>query len=297
MRRETDHTPVLKEEVVSALLAGSPTVVVDGTAGSGGHTNALADGMGEGCVLLAIDADPDAVGRLRERFKTRPIVRVRHGSYANLISILQDEGLRSADAILLDLGFSSAQIAASNRGFSFALDGPLDMRFDPTSGLPTAAEVLNSFSEKQLAELFWKYAEEPRSRRIARAIVVARKRTAILRTSQLADLVADTVGRKSKPRLHPATRIFQALRVFVNRELENLATFMNSIPACLGKDGRVCIISYHSLEDRIVKTGFRRMAENGSVEILTAKPIRPTAREIALNPRARSARMRVAVRL
>jgi 16S rRNA (cytosine1402-N4)-methyltransferase len=295
LHQSADHTPALKEEVLGALLVNSPSIVVDSTAGSGGHTDALAERMDAGRVLLAVDIDPQSVARLNDRFKNHRVVRVIHGNYANLHDILRREGLRRSDAVLLDLGFSSVQLASPGRGFSFLHDERLDMRFDQTEDRLAAAQVLRSHSEKQLAEVFWKYGEEPRARKIARALAAVRKRAPILRTVQLADLIAKTTGGRGKQRLHPATRVFQALRIYVNKEFDNLTAFIDSIPVCVNKGGRVCIISYHSLEDRIVKMGFRRMAENGSAEIVTPKPIRPTAREVASNPRARGAKMRVAV--
>ena len=280
---------------------------IDGTVGGGGHARGILMGSAPDGELLGIDADPMAVASAGERlaeFGKR--VTLIQGNFADLEEIALEHGFGSVDGVLLDLGFSSLQLEAAGRGFSFQLDGPLDMRFDP-SQMTTAADLVNDLSVEELASILFRYGEEPRARRIARAIVAERP---INTTGELAALVSASVGRRR--RLHPATRTFQALRMAVNEEMECLAEALPQALRLLASGGRLTVISFHSLEDRLVKQFFRREARNclcppevpvcvcshrATLGIVTKKPIRPSAEEVAANPRSRSAKLRVAYRL
>ena len=276
------HEPVLVEAVVDALRPCLPGAIVDGTAGQGGHTQALLDAGA--ARVLAIDLDPDAVHWLATRFRSDVRVQPTHASYADLP---EPVGLQQATGVLLDLGVSSRQLEAAERGFSFRLEGPLDMRFDATAGAP-AAQLVNRLPESELADLLREYGEEWRSRAIARRIVARRP---LQSTTQLAQVVAAAFpGRR---RLHPATRTFQALRIATNAELETLDQGLAGARRALREGGRLVVIAFHSLEDRIVKHTFRAWAGEGRGEVLTRRPIRPDRMETQRNPRARSARLRV----
>jgi 16S rRNA (cytosine1402-N4)-methyltransferase len=280
---------------------------IDATVGAGGHAaKILADSAPDG-MLLGIDADPDAVLFASQALKS-------FGSRATLIAanfrelhkIAQAQGFENVDGIVMDLGLSSRQLADPERGFSFSQDGPLDMRYDPGQG-PSAADLINYLPEAELADLIWRYGEERQSRRIARAIVRARP---LATTGQLASLIAQAAGRRT--RIHPATRTFQALRIAVNEELEALVQALPQARDTLRSGGRLGVIAFHSLEDRIVKRFFRDAARDcicppevpacvcahePTLRVITGKPIRPTGEEIARNPRCRSAKLRIAQRL
>jgi 16S rRNA (cytosine1402-N4)-methyltransferase len=236
------------------------------------------------------------------RLSAFPWVRLVRADFADLGALREAAGGRTFDGALLDLGISSLQLDDPARGFSFRAEGPLDMRRDPEGGGPTAAEILRDTREKDLADLFYRFGEERFSRRIARAVVERRKRDPIRTTTGLAELVSSAIPRRAWPRdIHPATRVFQALRIAVNRELSSLGAFLDAIPRHLSPGGRVAVISFHSLEDRMVKTAFRRPAsgpggEEMMLERLTRKPVVPSEREARENPRARSAKLRVARR-
>ena len=311
------HKSVLLKESIAILNPQPGELFIDGTIGSGGHSEAILEKIGSSGKLLGIDWDESNIKKLLEIKKLRDWdnVILINGNYADLPEILEslnplvggekfkslknDEDLR-ADGLIVDLGFSSEQIEHSKRGFSFMKDEPLIMRYDTgimnyESGIRnlTAAEVINSFNEKDLADIFWKYGEERFSRQIAKKIVEERKRGRILTTFELVEIIKKAVPKfYEKGRLHPATRVFQALRIYVNRELENLETLLKNLPKIFKLKGRVVIISFHSLEDRLVKNYFRQMAKEGYAEILTKKPITPTEEEIRNNPRSRSAKMR-----
>ena len=275
--------------------------------GGGGHAHGVLVASAPDGELLGIDADPMAVALAGEQlaeFGNR--ITLVQGNFADLEEIALEHGFCPVDGVLLDLGLSSMQLEAAGRGFSFQLDGPLDMRFGP-SQMTTAADLVNTLSVEELADILFRYGEEPRSRRIARAIVAERP---INTTKELAALVERTVGRRR--RLHPATRTFQALRMVVNEELECLAEALPQALRLLVPGGRLAIISFHSLEDRLVKQFFRNEARDclcppevpictcdhrAALGIVTKKPIRPSAEEVAANPRSRSARLRIAFRL
>jgi len=283
------------EEVVEALDAGPRGgVFVDGTVGSGGHARAILERASPAGRLIGIDKDPEALARAKENlacFGDR--VLLRRGSYVDLLRILGELGLARVRGVLLDLGASYEQLTSAQRGFSLMGCGPLDMRFDPDSPL-TAHQIVNYWSERDLRELFRSKGEEPWAGRIARAIVRNRP---LQTTTQLAELVARTVpGRKS--RIHPATRVFQALRMEVNQELPNISRGVEEAVECLEPGARLCVITYHSLEDRLIKALMRGKAALGDrFRVLTRKPTRPAPQEVARNPSARSAKLRVLERL
>ena len=289
---EPIHVPVLMAEVINALAPRAGGVYADGTLGGGGHARALAEAVGpQGCVV-AVDRDPAAVAKAAELLRGLPVHAV-HANYADLPEVLDALKIEFVDGFLLDLGLSSDQLADRQRGFSFSLDGPLDLRFDPTGGEP-AARLVNRLSEQHLAELIWAFGEERYSKRIARAIVEYRQRKTIETSGELAELVRRSVPRPPRgERIDPATRTFQALRIAVNHELKWLDVALRRLPDRLRPGGRIAVISFHSLEDRRVKEAFRG---DERLEVLTRKPITAGAEELAVNPRARSAKLRVAVR-
>lgn len=284
------------EAVLRHLAPRGKSLFVDGTLGGGGHARAILEAAGSGARLLGIDRDPDRIRQAEEAL--RPFgeaVRLVQGRFSEIDRLIDPAWKRRVDGIVLDLGFSSDQMDDPSRGLSFRGDGPLDMRLDPGSG-PTAAEILADAGEEEIADILFRFGEERRSRRIARAICLERERRPIARTTDLADLVERALGGRRGARIHPATRTFQALRIAVNRELEELEEGLPRLWKCLGPGGRLVVISFHSLEDRIVKGFFRRKAAVGRGTVLTRKPERPSAGEILENPRARSAKLRAAER-
>jgi 16S rRNA (cytosine1402-N4)-methyltransferase len=288
---ETVHIPVLASEVIQWLDPQPGKVIVDGTLGGGGHSRLLAERLAGQGQIIGIDRDPQAVERTAKLLTGLPVTCV-HGSYADLPEILNELGTAPVDGVLLDLGLSSDQLADSGRGFSFAVDGPLDLRFDTTQGEP-AWRLLDRLSAEHLANIIFEFGEERYSRRIASAIVEARRSSPIHTAGELADLVRRCVPRSRDTRLHPATRTFQALRIAVNDELGMLDRALARFPDCVRPGGRIAVISFHSLEDRRVKNAFRQDAR---YVILTKKPIRPNESEIHRNARSRSAKLRVAER-
>ncbi len=296
------HVPVLANEVLAWLEPKDRGVYIDGTLGGGGHAEAILSASSPTGRLLGLDADPAAIawvsGRLRS-FGNRAVLV--HSNFRYLAAVAEKVDISKVDGILLDLGLSSFQLSA-RRGFSFQGDALLDMRFDPTQPV-SAADLVNNLPEKELADLIYRYGEERRSRRIAKAIVQNRP---LHRADELAQVVLKAVGRSPKQRIHPATRTFQALRIAVNDELGALEAVLPQAVDLLKPGGRLVVISFHSLEDRIVKWFFRREAGQDDnlamntpmrLRILTKKPIIAKAAEIALNPRSRSAKLRVSERL
>jgi 16S rRNA (cytosine1402-N4)-methyltransferase len=295
------HQPVLVDEVGAWLAPqeGANAIIVDGTVGGGGHAVALARRLGAGGRLIGLDRDP-AMLRLAEKAVeaagTPVPVTLVHAAYREMRRVLDDLEVEQVHGVLLDLGLSSDQLAWEGRGFSFAADGPLDMRFDPDEPGPTAADLVNQSREPDLVRIFFEFGEERFSRRIARRIVEERKRGPIETTSQLAALVRRSVrgrGRQTRRSIDPATRVFQALRIAVNDELGQLDAALQAIPELLAPGGRAAVISFHSLEDRRVKWAFKT---NPKLTLLTKKPVTATAHETAVNPRARSAKLRVVER-
>lgn len=305
---QVPHQPVLYQQVMNALAPEKGSLFLDGTLGAGGHAKCILQASTPHGQLLGLDRDAEAMKMARQRlraYKDRLILR--QASYRNAPDILDQVGWKRVNGILLDLGVSSMQIDQPQRGFSFMEDGPLDMRFDQDQEV-TAADILNSLEEPELVSIIWEYGEERYSRQIARAIVDARP---IQTTRDLARLVQSVVpGHGSQ--IHPATRTFQALRIATNEELEVLSTALPELLNRLAPAGRIAIISFHSLEDRIVKQYFKKESSDclcppkqpvctcghqASIKVLTKKPVRPDKHEIEHNPRARSARLRVAEKL
>lgn len=307
---ESQHVPVLLNEVLAQLQLHSDGIYVDGTFGRGGHSKALLDRLGPNARLIVVDRDPQALEEARELASDDPRVTVVRGSFGEIekIAAAQDV-LGKVDGILLDLGVSSPQLDDPERGFSFLRDGPLDMRMDPVSG-QSAQDWLESATEQDMARVIARYGEEQSARRIARAICAARQSGSINRTGQLADLIETVKPRRGKEK-HPATKTFQAIRIYINNELGELQAFLDSVLNVLAVGGRLCVISFHSLEDRMVKRFMRDQSrvdpalarlpvvpESAKPRMrLACKAIRAGAAEIALNPRSRSAVLRVAERL
>lgn len=287
------HISVLLNEVMQLLDPKPGGFFIDGTTDGGGHAAAVIEKIGSGGMFLGLDWDRDMVERLKEKFRGKKgKIILEHSNYAEAKLVIERLGLPKADGLLLDLGFSSVQLE-DERGMSFQRDEPLDMRYDLAGDMPTAADVINGLPEDELADMIYQYGEERMSRRIAKRIVEERKKKRILTTKELADVVAGAVGKGyEKGRIHPATRVFQALRIYVNRELENLETILADCAEIVKPGGRIAIISFHSLEDRIVKTRFREMEKAGKGRVLTKKPIVATEEEIRTNARSRSAKLR-----
>jgi 16S rRNA (cytosine1402-N4)-methyltransferase len=290
------HAPVMVAEALRWLEPARGGVFVDCTLGLGGHSQALLDGGAS--RVVAIDRDAEAIAMARERldaFGDR--VDIAHANYRDLAAVLDARGLSAVDGVLADLGVSSMQLDAVERGFSFRGDAPLDMRMDRSQG-PTVAERLREVSEGELADVIYQYGEERHSRRIARALVRARDERPIATTGELAALVRRSVPHRGYQRIDPATRTFQALRIWVNGELEGLERFVRDAVLRLRAGARLVVIAFHSLEDRIVKHTLRALdREEGIVRVLTPRPEIAGDDEVAGNPRARSAKLRAAERL
>jgi 16S rRNA (cytosine1402-N4)-methyltransferase len=294
LETEHIHQSVLLDEVVRFLEPQSGRIYVDGTLGLGGHTEAILSHSAPDGRVIAFEWDESAIEKSRQRlagFGSR--VTIIRRNFAEFALGMTEAGAAEVDGILIDIGLSSLQLDQGGRGFSFQRDEPLDMRMDIRRKI-TAATLLASCSEEELADIFFYYGEERQARPIAAEIVRARTREEIATSKQLVSIVARAVPKRFHPkRIHVATKVFQALRIAVNTELENLAGILDTAVAYLKPGGRFCVISFHSLEDRMVKRKFR---ESSELEIITARPIQPGADEIARNPRARSARLRVACR-
>jgi len=285
------HIPVLHKEVLDYLQPLPGQVVVDGTLGGGGHTRLLAERVGPDGFVLALDRDPRAIAAAERSLAGLP-VKLAQANFAELPELVRSLGLPAVDGVLLDLGLSSDQLADAARGFSFDSRGPLDLRFDPTEGEP-AWQLLERVREEPLANLIYEFGEERFSRRIARRIVQVRRSEPIRTADQLARLVRSCVPRGGRQRIDAATRTFQALRIAVNDELGSLKRALEQIPSWLRPGGRFVVISFHSLEDRLVKEAFRAAP---LLERLCNKPVRPSDLECDVNPRSRSAKLRAAVR-
>lgn len=305
MTEKTPHIPVLLNEVVESIAPKDGGVYVDGTFGAGGYTRAVLDAAD--CTVYAIDRDPDAIRegqKLVDAYKGR--LHLLHGTFGEMVELVRGEGVDFVDGVMLDIGVSSMQIDRAERGFSFQKDGALDMRMSQ-NGL-SAADVLNTFGERDIADIIYKYGEERFSRRIAAAVVEQRKTAPFKTTLEFADLIRRTVPHKRED-IDPATRSFQALRIYVNDELGQLESGLSAAHDLLKAGGRMAIVSFHSLEDRIVKTFMQEKSgktanpsrympvvkkQAATLKTITKKPILPTESETKFNPRARSARLRVA---
>ncbi|MBS0541777.1 MAG: 16S rRNA (cytosine(1402)-N(4))-methyltransferase RsmH [Proteobacteria bacterium] len=304
------HVPVLLNEVVDALAPRAGGRYLDGTFGAGGYTTAMLDRAD--CEVIAIDRDPDAIaaGRaLAERYAPR--LRLIEGRFGDMADLLSAEGVEDVDGVTLDLGVSSMQFDQAERGFSFRNSGPLDMRMEKNG--PSAADLVNTAEEADLADIFWRYGEERKSRRVAHAIVERRREQKIETTGELAEIVRRAVGPSARDESDPATRAFQALRIAVNDELGELERGLAAAQSVLAPGGRLAVVSFHSLEDRAVKDFVRARSGRtpspsrhapprgeeyvATLRDLSRKPVLPSDAEIAANPRSRSARLRVAERL
>jgi 16S rRNA (cytosine1402-N4)-methyltransferase len=290
------HEPVMVAEVLEHLAPARGGVFVDCTVGYGGHTRAMLHAGAS--RVIGLDRDPDALRQAGAALASEESrVELVHSDYRRLDEILDARGVTAVDGILADLGVSSMQLDEAGRGFSFRRDEPLDMRMDRTSGL-TAAEMIRDADERTLADVIYEFGEERHARRIARAIVEARDRSAVDSTGRLAEVVRRAVPRKGYSRIDPATRTFQAIRIWVNRELEGLDVFLTQAARRLRPGGRMAVIAFHSLEDRIVKHTLRSLQATGDIglTIRTKRPVVPSEAEVERNPRARSAKLRVAER-
>lgn len=306
----SEHVPVMLREVVAHLVSRAGGVYVDCTLGVGGHTLGILE-TDPYSRIFGIDIDPEAIALAKERLKNYgDRVSFVKGNFADLISLLNQHSISEVDGVLMDLGVSSIQLDTPERGFSFRYNAPLDMRMDQTADKPISYE-LNKESTDRLTEIIKEFGEERWAKRIARNIVTARERSPITTTARLAEIIERSVPRSGES-IHPATRTFQALRIYKNRELENLESGLDQAIQILKTDGRICVISFHSLEDRIVKNTFRTL-ERGCIcppkipkcicgkkpviKIITKRPIIPGDEEIKANPRSRSSKMRVAEKL
>ncbi|MDA8376791.1 MAG: 16S rRNA (cytosine(1402)-N(4))-methyltransferase RsmH [Planctomycetia bacterium] len=288
------HVPVLLPQVIELLAPQPGDMVLDCTIGRGGHALAIAEKIGASGTLVGLDVDPDNLSFARQRLeKSGPVCRFFQANFARLSEVLAVAKIPALTVILADLGVSTNQILSSRHGLSFSHDGPLDMRLDPELDR-TAADMVNHLPEKTLADVLYNNGDERYSRRIARTLVRARKTKAITTTAELAQLVRSCLPHARSGAIDPATRTFQALRIEVNHELENLTELLKAAPRWLRPGGRIGIISFHSGEDRLVKQAFRNWAADGRFNVLTPKPVVPTELEMASNPRSRSAKMRVA---
>ena len=297
LRPAPAHHPVMSREVVTLLEPGRGGLFVDCTVGGGGHARLLLEAGAS--RVLGLDRDGDVLPLAADALvRWKDQVELVHSDFRQLEQVLDDRGIATIDGALADLGMSSIQLETEGRGFSFRRDEPLDMRMDRAAGL-TAAELLRDASEPTLADLIFRYGEERHARRIARAIADARVRAPVTTTGQLASIVRRAIPRRGRQRIDPATRTFQALRIWVNRELDGLDEFVRAVGRRLRTGARLAFITFHSLEDRIVKYALRELGRGSemALRVLTKHPQRPGRDEVARNPRARSAKLRAAERL
>ncbi len=283
---------------MTLLAIPSGGCVVDATIGLGGHAKLILERTGPNGLLIGLDADEGNLRHTQQQLGSTNRLRLFHEHFENIEGVLREVGVTAVDTVLADLGISSNQLDDPSRGFSFNEEGPLDMRIDLRSKA-TAADLVNRLSQTELADLIYKNGQERASRRIAKAIHQARRGKRITTTTELSDLICKAVKQHPhhhRGRIHPATRTFMALRIAVNRELEALGAFVHTLPGILKPGGRAGVISYHSLEDGICKKAFRKMKEDGLVNIVTKTPVTPSAQERRANPRSRSAKLRVVQR-
>lgn len=292
------HIPVLLKETIESLNLSNGKFIIDGTLNGGGHAREIIGKIMPKGIFLGIDLDEEIISQTKsDLIKEFPDFKdhlfFKRGNYKDISRIISEMKLTEPDGIILDLGFSSFHIDQSQRGFSFQKDEALDMRYDRSSGIP-AYQIVNSTDEKTLADIIWKFGEERFSRQIAKAIVRERRKKKIATSKELAEVIASAVpGFYRRGRTNPATKTFQALRIVVNDELGNLETFLKAVPQLMNKNGRLSIISFHSLEDGIVKNFFNQFKKEGKAKILSKKPIIASEEEINSNPKSRSAKLRV----
>ena len=283
------HIPVMLDEVKRFLQVKNDQKYIDATVGAGGYTEAI---LIQGGEVLGIDQDPKSLEIAQKRLNACPgVFKLIRGNFSNLTKIASENGFSQVSGIVFDLGFASFQVDEATYGLSFQRVGPLDMRLDPDLAV-NAADLINALSKSQLTELFFKYGEEPKAKAIAQAIVKSRQVAPIKTTTQLVEIIQGIYGNR-KTKINPATKVFQALRIAVNSELDNLNLVLPQALTLLNKGGRLVIVSFHSGEDRIVKNYFKEQEELGKIKVITEKPIGPTVIEIENNPRARSAKLRV----
>lgn len=288
------HTPVLTEEVLTYLNPKPGDVIADGTLGGCGHAKEILERIGPEGLLIGLDQDGEAVESALSDIGNRPNVRIVKSNFRFLEQVLSQQGISRLNGVLFDLGISSDHLEAADRGFSFMKDGPLDMRMDRE--IPKSAyDLVNGLSQADLADIFWHYGEERKARHLAGKIVSRRKQKPFRTTSELAEFIVSCVGR-GHGRIHPATRVFQALRICVNQELESLEEGLIAAVKSLEVGGKLVVISFHSLEDRIVKQRMREWAQTGTMAILTKKVVMAGPREVSINPRSRSAKLRAVER-
>ncbi len=303
------HIPVMLDECLEGLITDPSGIYVDGTLGNGGHSGAILERLEDGGMLIGFDRDVDAIERVKERLKTGLGKRVElvHDNYANMAVQLDRLGIDKVQGLLLDLGVSSFQLDMAERGFSFQHDGPIDMRMDQTCG-QTAADLVNTADERELADIIYRYGEDRASRRIARAVVEARAKVRIETTAQLAGIIERAKGGRKGKKIHPATKTFQALRMAVNDELASIEQVLEQMVGRVAEGGRIVVLTFHSLEDRLVKQfinrhvpreeslqqgGVRRIYEEPPVKWIWKKPLKASEEEQTINPRSRSAKLRV----
>jgi len=295
-----EHIPVLADTLTEQVVVPRDGTVVDATIGQGGHSLLFGRQLGPGGTLIGLDVDENALARSSQNLKDLPCqVLLSHSNFAGIQETLRAHGHDRVDFILADLGYSSNQLSDLKIGISFQEDMPLDMRIDRSLDT-SAADIVNGLDETSLADLIFQFGQDRASRRIARFIVRQREKEPITTTGQLASLLCKAhyrPGQKKRARIHPATRTFQALRIAVNHELDNLTQLLACAPDLLNPEGRLAVISFHSLEDRLVKYDFRDRAKDGIYKVLTKKPLVPTEKELMANRRSRSAKLRIAQRL
>ncbi|MBU4346141.1 MAG: 16S rRNA (cytosine(1402)-N(4))-methyltransferase RsmH [Candidatus Omnitrophica bacterium] len=292
------HTPVMLNEVIEHLNLTPGKIIVDATIGTGGHSRAILEHIMPAGKLIGIDRDQESLAVASERLRDfADACEFVHGNFTDVDKILERLNIKNIDGILFDLGLSSFQLENPRRGFSFQYEGPLDMRLDNNSYI-SAYDLINNLTQEEISNLLWTFGQERWHNRIARLLVEERQRHPIATTLQLSNIVVRaTPYRYRHYRIHPATRTFQAIRIAVNRELEALEVAITKAVKLLNKSGRICVISFHSLEDRIVKLGFRALSSKKELDIITSKPLTPTRNEIKENSSSRSAKFRVAERI
>ena len=300
MAEQKFHIPVMLNEILSNLNLGPGKTIVDATIGTAGHSIEIIKRIMPGGKLIGIDRDAESLKVARERLSDyQASCEFVHGNFCDIDNILSQLGIEKIDGILFDLGISSFQLDNPQRGFSFQQDGPLDMRLDRSSFI-SAYDLINNLTQDEISSLLWSFGEERWHNRIARYLVKERESHPISTTSQLSNIVMQAIPARYRYghfRIHPATRTFQAVRIAVNRELETLQNAINKVVGFLREGARICVISFHSLEDRIVKLGLRKAAQEGMVHLVTLKPARPAQEEADNNPSSRSAKLRIAEKI
>ena len=291
------HTPVMLREVLDYLDLRPGKIIVDATLGTGGHAQEILKRISPGGKLIGIDRDTDSLKVAQEKLRdSSALCKFVHANFMEIDSVLEEAGVEKIDGVLFDLGISSFQLDDPERGFSFQQEGPLDMRLDRDSYI-SAYDLINNLNEEEISSLLWNFGQERWHNRIAHLVVEEREKHPIATTRELSDIVVRATPYKYRHyRIHPATRTFQAVRIAVNRELENLEIALSKAVNILCPKGRICVISFHSLEDRVVKFKFKGCAAEGKVKIITPKPLVPSQGEVETNPSSRSSKLRVAER-